>query len=140
MKPQEFLSYAQQIASSPSLSAAEYRSAISRAYYGVYLQSRDWLKSLGIVIKGGNEHKQMRVYLVESKVDVAAQLARLLDNLQTSRKDADYNLEMTAIEKPKAAQLAVLRAGQIQKILEQCLPVSNEIAAGITEYRRKTNQ
>jgi len=98
MKPEEFLTYAQRIAATPGLSAAEYRSAVSRAYYGVYLQTRDWLKSLGIVIKGGNEHKLMRVYLTESKVAIAVELARLLDNLQTSRKDADYSMETLAMK------------------------------------------
>jgi hypothetical protein len=138
MKPQEFLAYAQRIASSSTLGAAEYRSAVSRAYYGAYLQIRDWLKSLGIVIRGGNEHKLIRVYLAESKVAIAVDLADLLGNLQTSRKDADYKLELAAIETHKASQWAVQRAEQIQLVLQQCIPVANEIVAGISGYRRKT--
>lgn len=140
MKPQDFLTYAEGIAGSNAFGPAEYRSAISRAYYAVYLAARDWLRAHGIKIVGGNEHQKLKVFLLECKVDAGAELARLLDILQQSRKEADYDLHLTHVETQRASQLAVQRAADIQAAMAKCATMSAQIVAGIQEYRQKTNQ
>ena len=48
MLPVEFLNYADQIAKNNSLGPAEYRSAVSRAYYAVYHSAQAFLRAVKI--------------------------------------------------------------------------------------------
>src|SRR4051812_25409221 len=72
MRPEEFLDFAAELANSSSSGSAAHRSAVSRAYYGVYHAVRSAIeKDLSISCRadsGGNEHKLLVDYLAGSQL------------------------------------------------------------------------
>jgi uncharacterized protein (UPF0332 family) len=69
---------------------AHLRSAISRVYYSVYCQARDFLKQEGILIPEVDAHKYVwNKYRSQGKTGRA--LGNVGDRLHEMRKQADYN-------------------------------------------------
>ena len=142
MRPEEFLDFATELANSSNSGSAAHRSAVSRAYYGVYHAVRSIIeKDLSISCRadsGGNEHKLLIDYLAGSQVDEAVEIARLLRNLSQSRKEADYDLDEKAAESQQNSQTCVARARNILEKLSGCVtgPLRQRVIAGITQYRK----
>jgi uncharacterized protein (UPF0332 family) len=88
-----------------------YRSAISRAYYGVFCLSRN--------IKGFKRYKKSNVHLKvievlrKSSNSNERLIGKLLDNLRIKRNNADYNDDKEIDE--KISERSLLKA---KKILE----------------------
>ena len=141
MIPGEFIEFAQTLAVSRHPSAANCRSSVSRAYYGAFLSVRDWIESdLGIRCRaGGSEHFYVQRLLIHSGAVEAAQLGRLLQNLQESRTEADYEMKSRNQDQPAAARTAVERAKEILSRLVLCQrsPLRDRILGGMLEYKRK---
>jgi uncharacterized protein (UPF0332 family) len=119
MKPREFVTFASKLFVLQPDSAACCRSAISRAYYGVYHSAREFLDGLGVRTRSGiSEHLYLQRLLKESQVGEAIELGQLLDNLHQSRKEADYELTNDRPERRGQVQACVLRATEILSRLE----------------------
>jgi len=103
MTPNEFERFAVRLAKncskrkfrkavSTSLSAC-YRTAISRLYYGILHQVKDWLIKRGYTFK---EREQGRIHLIVrnhlSNLDIES--AKFLKRLHELRKEADYELDI----------------------------------------------
>lgn len=143
MKPSEFTFYAAKLASRANLTRAEYRSAISRAYYGVFHSVKEFVeKDLGHSCKaGGSEHRKLQQFLMNCRVDEGVDLGRMLQNLHESRREADYDLDDVASESQSQARLCVERAVATVSALTICASGSlkENIRAGIEAYRKLTN-
>ena len=67
------------------------RSAISRAYYGVFGHARDTLQGRGAAFStGGDVHRQVISALPNDPRPEVAQLGKELDDLRKERNRADY--------------------------------------------------
>jgi uncharacterized protein (UPF0332 family) len=90
-----------------------YRSAISRAYYGVFGHIRDTLFS-----RGGTSHGQV-INALRSQPETA-QLGRDLDRLCDERNDADYETSLRFNE--SQARTALSQARSIRNRVANLLP------------------
>jgi uncharacterized protein (UPF0332 family) len=89
----DYLILAQNLAGKTSLPCqeAKLRSAISRAYYGAYCSTRNYLISKGCTIpKSGEAHKLVRDILLSKQGQLFRQIECDLDRLWGHRKNADY--------------------------------------------------
>lgn len=72
---------------------AEWRSAISRAYYAVFHSARQLLSELGFAVpRDDNAHRYLINRLSNSKHPSASRVGRALDRLRGDRNSADYDL------------------------------------------------
>jgi uncharacterized protein (UPF0332 family) len=143
MNPGQFLTFADGIAQNPAAGPAGYRSAISWAYYGAFLQARELVGTrTGFRIdSGGNEHKYLQRLLLNSSVTEGQEIGELLKNLHQSRKEADYDMHLAHCERQAEALLCVARAQALTQRLTTCSAgmLFSKIQLGIKAYLQKTN-
>ncbi|MFZ8803405.1 MAG: HEPN domain-containing protein [Candidatus Calescibacterium sp.] len=75
---------------SEALKEAYFRSAISRAYYGVFCIGRNFLKSKGKTIPPIDTHKFVREQFKRSSDMIERKIGENLARLWKERKDSDY--------------------------------------------------
>src|SRR4051812_34942520 len=92
MQPLELCDLAERLILSEK-NAAGFRTAISRSYYGAFLQARDFLERMSISLVRSNPH--VEVIAILTNVDEAV---RLLTDLRTTRNVADYDLRDQRVE------------------------------------------
>lgn len=88
--PLGFLTLAEQLVNDSAAAEAHYRSALSRAYYGLFLLARERLaaKGLFVPLTSGEDHRDVITRLRSMSQRTGDQL----DSLRTNRNRADYNL------------------------------------------------
>jgi uncharacterized protein (UPF0332 family) len=138
MDAHSYLAFAESLANSardnrtlPNLDAV-CRSAISRAYYAVFLLAREFVEELGIETRRiPNPHATLQQALRNSGVLSLERLANSLRNLAADRAEADYDLRSTDVESlarvqdvigsAQAAilQLDIIRAGRLSPPLDR---------------------
>ena len=137
MDGRDFLKVAKSLIAGSS--EAEYRSAVSRAYYGAYNFARqlldDWSFEVSVGSSGHGEVRNMFSNCGVQDIEVAA---NKLNDLHGRRIDADY-LRKDDIGKQNNAKLYVGIAVDIVKTLEKCLVDPHKTTAinGIRTYRLK---
>lgn len=90
------------------IEAACYRSAISRAYYGVFCPARDKVEAkLGRKIDKVDSHKFVIEKFSGSTGRIAIRVAVDLTTLHTSRKLADYDADANAKCNKEAAEKSI---------------------------------
>jgi cytosine/adenosine deaminase-related metal-dependent hydrolase len=102
--PEEFLALADRL--SKGTSQAELRSAISRAYYAVFLRAREEMASSGTTTGTSSDHA----------IVARAQSRQARGNLNTLRRmrnRADYNLQASFSQID--ARVAVMTAGRLEQ-------------------------
>ena len=93
MHPWDFHDCAQRLADSGS-TAADFRSAVSRAYYAVYHGAHGLLMSLGLAPATDKwAHDDVRDHFQNSNCTVLERLSTMMGDLHGKRLDADYKLE-----------------------------------------------
>lgn len=115
---------------------AEYRSAVSRAYYGAYNFAVQLLESWGFhVEKGTGGHGKTRYRFSQCGVSDLKDAASKLADLHSRRIDADY-LKKENVGKQKTASLYVNLGEEIVKTFELCIhdPTKTKVIEGIREY------
>lgn len=117
MKPGEFIRFAEKLAVQPGAVPAVLRTAASRAYYGAFHLTREFLIDLGF--RPGANHN-LHNWLTDSSHPAAKKLARCLSDLQTERIRADYELDRTGPESPNSARRAVEMARDFETYLADC--------------------
>lgn len=112
MKPSAFLDLAATL--SRGKTPAEFRTAVSRAYYALYNAGDSEL----------------------------AQVSSQMLSLQTKRNKADYRLTDPETEEQRVALAAVSQAVRMVQLLERCTtgPKRDTLIQAITDYRLKTSQ
>lgn len=91
----EYLQLARQLAGKATISAnreARLRSAISRAYYAVFIQARNHLRDReGLIIPAKNTHRYViNVFKSHSSIE-RQEIGKNLERLRVRRNQADYN-------------------------------------------------
>lgn len=142
MKPAEFLSLASRLALFPSSGAGEFRTAISRAYYAVFLAAREVLNDrMQFFCKSENVHQWVQRHFANCTSDDARDVGRILQNMHHARKRADYDLSDADIETGDQARLSLEQAQIVLKLLDHCQSLSTlpTTRAEMLEYRRRAN-
>jgi len=100
---------------------ARYRTAISRAYYGAFHISADFLKQIGKAIPANHTgHELAYRLLFQCDVKDAMDAARALHDLRRSRNRADYELSRNAHATFANAKKDVERAHSLRRLIETC--------------------
>src|SRR5262245_34150155 len=115
MNPGDFNALASRLAGAADSGASGYRSAVSRAYYGVFLTARQLIEGLPVKCKIGttSSHEVVQRFLMGCKLQEAVEVGQLLSNLHGYRKNADYDMHDPSLEDQDEAQLCVERANEI---------------------------
>lgn len=94
----------------PAISQEAYfRSAISRAYYGVFCIARNFLIRNGVTIPRVDTHKFVRERYTNSRNQMEQKIGKDLNYLWRRRKDADYE-DRTAFDVKRATNACQLAA------------------------------
>jgi uncharacterized protein (UPF0332 family) len=115
MRGEEFIALAGRLTAATKAGPAEYRSAISRAYYGAYHAAVEFLKASGTVPP--RDHGEVQRLLARSGGANALAASHFLSDLQSRRVRADYQLDYAAAETAAYAIQSVEMASDIQSQL-----------------------
>lgn len=140
MTPTEFVDFAGKLAASGSGGEAAIRSAVSRAYYGAFHLTLQFLAELGVPTPANAaSHVLIQHCMIGSGHAEAQRAGRLLSSLHTDRITADYRLSDTRIASFEAARMRVEMADTIRSILEACRhePMRTELRSAINDYVRR---
>ena len=138
MNPRDFLKVATKLSKSDT--TAEYRTAISRAYYAAYNVGVELLEGMGCPIsKSAVGHEQLSSNFNNSEDIELSKISTQLNDLRSKRNIADYRLERTEIENQKNSQAIVMQAEKMIKFLDRSItgPRRDKIAKSINEYRKR---
>lgn len=121
MKPTEFLEQAKRLAANGAR-AADFRTAVSRAYYAAYHVAFAELVNLGCAPTTDNRgHIDIRDHLSNSGDQLMSEFAIKLSNLHGARREADYRLQRLRYERQRTAQAIVEQASRIiQNLTKHC--------------------
>jgi uncharacterized protein (UPF0332 family) len=139
MDAKDFITFAGQLAVQRNPTASQCRSAVSRAYYGAFHITAEFLADLGHSCPIHNAHHWVVEMLGNCEVAEAVEISGLLDNLRISRREADYELRKLESESPSNAVLRVERAKDIQSRVGHCQKpeISARIKDGVAAHRKK---
>jgi len=141
MNPREFQNLAIKLVNGDS--PAEFRTAVSRAYYSVFNVGAELMKGMGFPISenpGG--HGELEHRLSNSKHIDIEKVGSQLGDLRSRRIQADYRLERREVETRKNAQAIVQQASTMIMVLDKCCtgPDRPKVVEGIREYLGKLSQ
>lgn len=137
MDPHDFHSLAERLAGGAT--AAEYRTAVSRAYYAAFNVGAAHLRNLGFVIgRGAAAHSEVQRCLANAGDPAVAAAASDLGDLHSSRNRADYQLDRVDVEKAANASAVVALAADLIRTLDEAFqgPRRQQLQAAIQTWRR----
>ena len=139
MQPRQFQYLAERLAEHGAY-PAEFRSAISRAYYAAFHFGLNLLRAMGFAIVQ-NQHAHTEVYrhLNNSGDGELLRAASKMNDLRTKRNHADYELDRSDVEQKKNARMLVQQAARLIETIERrCNSESrSQIISAIQEWRSR---
>jgi len=135
MKGRDFLTLANTLASGTT--EAEWRSAVSRAYYAAFHVARELFESLGFQVpRSERAHNYLTIRLQNCGVAQVQSAGRNLDQLRGDRNFADYEVRKPFWHKNSAAQ--VQSAVLVIQILDAAKnePTRTQITDGMKLYEQ----
>jgi hypothetical protein len=122
MNPFLFYLLAERLVNDPASGPAEFRSAISRAYYAAHHTAREFLTQLGIDSPAGPAGHGKIPMALQAITDLGIyQAGKNLDSERAERNKADYSLADSSYNSRATAQASVVRVAQILASLNGCL-------------------
>jgi len=119
MEPRHFQYLAESLSEHGAF-PAEFRSAISRAYYAAFHFGLDSLKKMGFPIaQNQDSHQAVYRHLNNSRDGELVKAASMMNDLRTRRNHADYELDRTDVEKQKNAKMLVRQSARLIEIIEK---------------------
>jgi uncharacterized protein (UPF0332 family) len=116
---------------------AEWRSAVSRAYYAAFHVARQFMEDLGFLVPRGDQAHAYLWLRLSNSGDVQLQIAGSdLSILRRDRNRSDYEVKVTVLH--ANALLQVQAAARIIKIIEGAnqAPTRAQITDTIKDYER----
>jgi uncharacterized protein (UPF0332 family) len=136
MNPRDFLEVADELAAGTR--EAEWRSAVSRAYYAAFHQTRNVLRQFGFSIPVANQaHAYLWLRLANSGQPDLKQAGADLNNLRSMRNRADYDLEQPFLHAVAIGQVAI--AEKVIQVLETVITLPHlvtQVIETIQVYER----
>jgi uncharacterized protein (UPF0332 family) len=139
MKADDFLLLAKRLANGST--EAEWRSAVSRAYYAVFHIGREFMQSLGFrVPRDDRAHKYLSWRLSNSGNPASKEAGFDLDSLRAQRNEADYDLRRVVSK--EVALSGIQFAEQIIQSLAEARkePTRSQITETMKSYERDVLQ
>lgn len=133
MQWHEFLDTAGRLARGST--EGDWRSAVSRAYYGVFHFFREFLLTNGVDVgQGGASHSNLYVGLNNCGVVVVVRIADGIDDLRVARVRADYDLRRRVDQHDALGSAS--ESGKLVADFQALLPTTPavQIAAGARRY------
>ena len=121
-------------------SPVELRTAISRAYYAVYLVAVEHLEGMSFRIsKGPGGHGEVQHHFNNSGNVDLQHVSSQLGDLHGKRIRADYQLDRRDVENPKTARALVAQTSQMIETLDRCCLGERriQIIQAIRDWKRK---
>ena len=122
-------------------SECEWRTAVSRSYYGLFHIVAEFLDAHQVGIpKNAGGHMEAYRSLNECKVEALRSVARVLNKLRTDRNSADYDLADRGFSDNRLAQASFATAKRACDgfLLIVCDPKkAADVVRGVKEYRSK---
>jgi uncharacterized protein (UPF0332 family) len=136
MKAEQFIQLAGTLVVNPGFgdAAARNRTAVSRAYYGVFHRAVELLLDFGVTVpENPTGHQVAYLSLLNSAVPRAVEAAKLLHDLRRERIHADYRLDHTTVEAPENATRCVEAAHNFYLCASDCLqePIRTQLATAL---------
>lgn len=136
MNPRDFLDVADEWAA--GMREAEWRSAVSRAYFAAFHVARDLLSACGFAVPQGEQaHGYLWIRLQNTGHPDVKRAGSDLNYLRTMRNRADYDLKQPF---PHALAFGQVQAADdIVQVLESVLTIPNtltQITDAIKDYER----
>ena len=135
MIPNDFLDLAARL--SNGANEADFRTSVSRAYYGTFHAAVQILVEAGISLPIGPEsHHKVRLCLLECGERPGFQAGSELQTLRKQRNIADYDLRDSINQDEKNAQTQVQNARVILGLLDACRqePARTRFRAKVRDY------
>ena len=123
MKPAEFLDFATWLAVQRTTTPPLLRSVISRAYYGAFHLSAEFIE--GVTNQKRAKH-DAHIWLIDSAFAEAHEAGRRLEKLNSARIKADYRLADAEPELPSVARTCIELARDVQALLQVCAAASRQ--------------
>jgi hypothetical protein len=139
MQPLEFCDLGERLIQNEK-NAAGFRTAISRASYGAFLQARDFLFRMSIHLVAPNPHVEIIALLSNSGDADIGDAVRLLLVLRTTRNVADYDLNDLSVENEAVATQCVDDAREIIAKLNGCRISPSRFGPVTTQVRANANR
>lgn len=120
---------------------AEWRSAVSRAYYGAFHVARDLLRRCRFKVPRADQaHAYLSMRLSNSGHPPVVAAGRSLGTLRQSRNQADYDIDLPFSQATAAAQVQI--AKNVVQALEAAAlePVKTQITDAMKVYERNILQ
>jgi uncharacterized protein (UPF0332 family) len=119
MQGSDFLSVA--IRLSGAATEADWRSSVSRAYYGAFHEAHALVKDCGVILpKTAEAHDKLQWCLQHAADDALTRAAEKLNSLRAERNAADYDLDSPRFGHRLAALLQLKIAREIVDALSAC--------------------
>jgi len=113
MKPRDFHYLALRLAEHGRF-PADFRTAISRAYFAVFNLGVELLEDMGFSIpQNARGHNDLYLHFAHSGDADIKNMANQLNNLRTKRNHADYRLAWPDLDRQETAKLYAHNAGRI---------------------------
>ncbi|MBF0478280.1 MAG: hypothetical protein HQL26_02245 [Candidatus Omnitrophica bacterium] len=122
-----FLNLAKELDERPPVTEEKIRTAVSRAYYYLFLKIRASLESVGLKFKrAAEDHDEVKNMLLKTDITEARAVGLSLEELRRKRNDADYEMEIGGFGfGSNSATLAIAQAEnaaeQFNRINRNCL-------------------
>jgi uncharacterized protein (UPF0332 family) len=138
MEPRQFQFFAEKLAEHGAF-PAEFRSAISRAYYAAFHFGLNQLHEMGFHILQNSAHEEVYRHLNNCGDAELAKAASKLHDLRAKWNHADYELQRTDVEQKKNAKILVYQAAKlIESIENRCNGDSrNQIIETIKGWKKR---
>lgn len=128
MKPFDFANLAERLIANEK-NPEGFRIAISRAYYGAYLQGVEFLEAMSVTLTGTDKHNQLSQYLTHTGDQDVDEVGTLLATLRDDRNAADYKLARKDVETESVAQQCLDDSRDIIAKLNGCRIIATRFAA-----------
>jgi len=97
MQPLDFCNLADRLIATEK-NPEGFRTAISRSYYGAFLQSVAFLELMPVYLVGDNKHLELLLILADTGDDAVNEASAILRTLREERNLADYRLDRKEVE------------------------------------------
>ena len=135
MPPNDFVELAARLSNGDN--EAEFRTSVSRAYYGTFHAAVQILVEAGILLPVGPEsHHKVRLCLLECGEPAGFRAGSRLQTLRKQRNLADYDLRDTINQDEQNAKSQVQIARVILGLLDACRqePTQTRFRAKVRDY------
>ena len=139
MQASDFLNVA--IRLSGGATEADWRSSVSRAYYGAFHEARALVEECGVTLsKTADAHDKLQWCLQHADDKLLARASEKLNSLRSERNAADYDLDSPKFGHRLMALLQLKIAQEIVDALAECRaePRYSELRSEIREYAAET--